>query len=111
MTIVECNRMWSERVELQKNSGQTMIKWCQSNNVNVRQFYRWRRRLIKSEINNSSRSNPFILAKPTQERYETNLIENESSITIRIGKVNIMLQRGFDEDDLSCVVRVVAKVC
>jgi len=112
MTIEERRSMWAERVEEHKTSGQSVANWCRVNDVNIRQFYKWRSRL-SSKGKTPNTNNHFILATPAPERYITDeaSLYNDASISIKIGVAIINVQRGFDEEALTRVVRAVVKAC
>ena len=104
MTVYERKQLWQQRVEGFKASGQNKTTWCKENNIDIKSFYRWNRKLNDLEHGEPNAEHRFILA-------ETKSTVNTSSITIRIGKASINVTRGFDPDTLSDVLRVVCNLC
>ena len=112
MTNKERRGIWAKHFEAHKASKQSIINWCKDNNVNVRQFYKWRRRLLSSTNKTPSATNHFIQAKMKPPIIPVNDLRlNCAAIIIKIGTAVIEVQQGFDEEALASVFRAVAKGC
>ena len=43
-------RNWQELLQTRQDSGQTVVSWCRENNVNIKTYYYWLRKLRQQEI-------------------------------------------------------------
>lgn len=103
MTQKSLDVEWKERIEEQKQSGKSQSAWCRENNINIKTFGYWNRKL-KNQKSNDKRSE--ISWVPVN--IETPKI---SKLNIRIGTAVIEIEKGFDESLLSDVVKVLGEIC
>jgi len=105
MTIAEREDYWAEKLSKYKLSGQTKKAWCAENKIDVKNFYRWGKRLASRGYDEPHERHHFILANGKPEAVKAGEIE------IRIGKATINISRGFDSDTLTHVLRVMSNIC
>jgi hypothetical protein len=92
----ETNRSayWAEMMVKQKESGQSVLAWCMEHKLSVRSFENWRARINKAEDDPGGwMTVPLPATIPTP-----------SSMTLRIGIVEIDLTTGFDGDLLRNII-------
>ena len=104
MTVQERERQWAERYTAYEASGQTKRAWCESNNIKVKSFYRWGRKL--RDRKNSSR---FVLAKEITENEIGH--KKPNNIEITVGRATINVSNGFDTGTLKNVLQIVSGIC
>jgi hypothetical protein len=102
----EREAIWAERLASYKASGQTKKAWCENNNIDIKSFYRWGRRLAeRGYIESSGAGYRFVLAKEKVEH------SNAGKIKINIGKAIISVDNGYDADVLKNVLRIMVEIC
>jgi len=108
MAIKESEQIWTERIEEFKKSGQTKKLWCMNNNVSIKTFYGWFKKLSAKKTPRANTQNQFVLAQPVAEVMGG---KNEAGVSIKINHTEILVHRGFCEETLSGVIRVVSRIC
>jgi len=64
LDLEQRQQQWKKRIQNQKESGLTIQKWCQENQIGVSSFYKWQARLsLKKPSLNPKAS--FVELKPT----------------------------------------------
>jgi len=94
---------WPNIIEQQQNSGESQAEWCRNNNVNVKRFGYWLRKLRKqSDKSKSTEINwiPVSIEEP-----------KNTKLNIKIGPAVIEVEKGFDAELLSEVVKALGAVC
>lgn len=97
MTKEELRKVWASRVTEYKSSDQSVSQWCQKHGVKEQQMWYW----LKKERER---------ATPT-EWVPVALGEEVGSVTLRVAHVNIEVRRGFDQELLLSVIRVLGALC
>lgn len=102
---------WNSLIPEWKSSGLTVSDFCKKHEIRCNAMYAaLKRRCISS--NNSSDSTlkesdqlfiPVAVSEETSHSY--------SSITINIGKANIIIDEGFNKSVLQDVISILSKVC
>ena len=82
----EQKREWEERVHLQKESGQTALRWCRELQVNYNLFLYWRRRFGLAPTRTITRSSFKELPNSS----------DNTGITIAYQQIQIHLAKDFD---------------
>ena len=81
MRISRSQEQWQTIIEDQQTSGLTILDYCQQQQLSTSSFYAIRKKISLSSGNS-------VRAKITQQ---VELIEEQTSITVTVGKVNISL--------------------
>ena len=93
--------VWAERVAAQAASGLSVARFCREQQVAPWQLHYWRRRVAA------------VPARPAPGGFvEVALGAGDgasSGVRLEVGKVAIVLSRGFDEAVLAAVLRAVAE--
>ena len=95
MRIMRSKKQWQAIIEAQQASGLTIIDYCQQHQLSTTSFYAVRKKLGLS-------SGKFVRAKITQQ---VEVIEEQASITIMVGKVNVSLPVATPATYLSQLLR------
>jgi len=125
---------WSLQVATQKQSGQTIRKWCLENGVPVKSFYYHRRRVqeeiletfesinnlpaigtelrnqpVKSEITSSGGGHSAIPEKSIFAAFQIPQ-RSYALVTVRIGEFAVDIQNGADDTTIETVLRTVVRL-
>jgi len=107
MTQAERQKEWENRIAQYRDSGKSVKEWCVANNVKADRLWYW---LRKYKTNKDAP-----LVQPNQwmpvELSEHSPMEQNNSLTIRVGKAQIEVKGGFDPALLSQVVRALVALC
>ena len=96
MTIVEERKAkWAGLIAAQHASGMSIVAWCYQHGVNEGTFYYWRKRLAE-------------MSAGAPQWVAVSAIESADSLTLRVGRVAIEVNSGFDPRLLAAVLAVVA---
>ena len=95
MRISRSQEQWQTIIEDQQTSGLTIIDYCQQQQLSTSSFYAVRKK-------NSFSSGNFVRAKITQQ---VELIEEQTFITVTVGKVNVSLPASTSVTYLSLLLR------
>ncbi len=90
----EKRQEWAERIRIQKESGQTIARWCREHNVIYSAFMYWRERFDPSSILNRSSFK------------EVSDCSEKPGILIEYRGVHIALSKNFDSATLIQCLRV-----
>lgn len=101
----ELRKEWEGRISDFTSSGQSGAAWCAANQINLHQFYYWKKRLM-SENQTGSQS-------PDWVTFEVGNLSRDSSdhIRVRVGEVIIEVSQGFDSDLLLNVIQTLRASC
>lgn len=95
MRISRSLEQWKIIIEDQQTSGLTILDYCQQQQLSTSSFYAVRKKISLSSGN-------FVRAKITQQ---VELIEEQTSITVTVGKANISLPASTPATYLSQLLR------
>jgi putative transposase len=95
MRITRSQEQWQTIIEDQQTSGLTIIDYCQQQQLTISSFYAVRKKL-------SLLSGNFVRAKITQQ---VELIEEQTFITVTVGKANVSLPTSTSVTYLSQLLR------
>jgi len=95
MRISRSQEQWQTIIEDQQSSGLTIIDYCQQQQLSTSSFYAVRKKISLSSSN-------FVRAKITQQ---VELIEEQTFITVTVGKVNVSLPASTSGTYLSLLLR------
>ena len=95
MRISRSQEQWQTIIEVQHISGLTIIDYCQQQQLSTSSFYAVRKKIILSAGN-------LVRAKISQQ---VELIEEQTFITVTVGKVNVSLPTSTSVTYLSLLLR------
>jgi hypothetical protein len=95
MRIFRSQDQWQSIIEDQQTSGLTILDYCQQQQLSTSSFYAVRKKI-------SLTSGNFVRAKITQQ---VELIEEQTFITVSVGKANVSLPTSTSVTYLSLLLR------
>lgn len=99
---------WQKKIELQKKSGKNQAEWCRENKISVKSFGYWSRKLRNQSDENQSSESKSVEINWIPVNIET---PKNPKLNIKIGSAVIEIEKGFDGDLLSEVVKALAAIC
>ena len=112
--------LWTGRINERRLSGLTVAKWCEQNNLGVKTYYYWLRKIKREAFENLSEG----FEKNTLALTGSNLpvfskidfaadppLESGASVTIRLNDISIELQDGATESVIRNALLAIRSVC
>jgi len=83
------SRDWEQKIQKQKQSGLSVSRWCQENQVPYNTFVYWKRR--------------FVRVAPLERQSFVELAENssKSGIQLECDGIRVNIEKGFDSSTLA----------
>ena len=103
MLSLEERAVWEARVADQRSSGLSKRAWCEQHRVTQHQLVYWAKQFWGTE-----KTEGVCAFKPVQIAEQQSV---SSEISIHLNGARIEVQRGFDQQTLSEVLRVVTSSC
>ena len=97
----ELRELWAERIEDFRASGLSQRAWCRKHGLRPNQLWYW---LRKFETETNQPQNGIWIQLDS-------LAPTGSGVVLRIGNVALEVQRGFDPQVLTEVIRSLLNVC
>lgn len=98
MRITRSQEQWQTIIDDQQTSGLTIIDYCQQQQLSTSSFYAIKKKLGLTSAN-------FVRAKISQQ---VELIEQQASITLTVGKANVSFPTTISATYLSQLLRELA---
>lgn len=108
MTLKEKRIEWKARYEAWKQSGLSVVDWCQHQEIKVHQMYYWIRQF---ESNGGSKQTPATTKWLTVQVDEGLPPSGQGSILLHFGSISVEVPPGANMDLLSNVVDVLKNQC
>lgn len=103
MSITQRRQTWAQRIADCEASGQTIIAWCQANEIKLCNYHYWKRRLREQ---GESTPGPLqwlsLDIQPLEERPSL----PTGSLVVEVGQVRIIVATGFDQRVFRDVVNI-----
>lgn len=97
---LELRKVWEKRIADCKSSGQTQVKWCESNDISIHQFRYWMKRI--KDTNDAKKTNnswvPLVI-----EDVKLNVSD---SLLLKVGSVSIEVNPDFNPTLLKKLIKV-----
>lgn len=101
---------WEQKVRDYRQSGLSLLKWCQQTGVNPNTMRKWvgafSSRHQQKESDGELKWLPVIINEDSSSVKST-----PSELLIEIGKAHVVVKQGFDADLLRDIVRVLVAIC
>lgn len=108
MTLKEKRIEWKARYDAWKQSGYSVVDWCQHQKIKVHQMYYWIRQF---EGNSGSKLDPAATQWLTVQVNEGTPPSGCGSILLHFGSISVEVPPGANMDLLSDVVHVLKNQC
>ena len=98
---------WDDRLRAFKASGQNASQWCREHGIPVHQLRYRLRKENDSHTTQVSNGRSHWVALPSTPEPDA----ASSGVSLRMGSVDVKVERGFDPDVLSEVIRSLLEEC
>lgn len=100
-------QLWTQRITDYRNSGMTASNWCEDNEIILSQLRYWLLKFKKENTLLESNGTNWVSVD------FSNSLSNpkERTITVKIGPATIELNKNFDKDVFTDVVKVLNIIC
>ena len=112
--------LWTGRINECRQSGITVVKWCEQNNIGIKNYYYWMRKIKREVFENLSEG----FEQNTLALTDSNLpvfskidlaasqpLESCASVTIRFNDISIELQDGATESVIRNALLAIRNLC
>lgn len=107
---------WTEIIRECRSSGQTISAWCTENNINIKRYYYWLKRVRTAACESlpiiGDQEQPIIPVKMSTSFVASSPAARETSrhITLRVGTAILELQNGASTDLIENTLRALTHV-
>lgn len=88
-------QIWDQRFSEFEASGQTVLAWCEQNQIKPHQFFYWRRRTRDVKVDQPNQPIKWL---SMDYDFKAAAPVSEKTITVQIDSVSILVNKGFDPD-------------
>lgn len=112
--------LWTSRIQECRKSGMTVIAWCEQNNIRIKSYYYWMRKIKREVFESLSSDNqgkvPAIAHSNTPVFSKINLSainesESQGIVTIRLNGIAVDVQDGASEELIHNTLRAIRNLC
>ena len=102
---------WTQIVEECRNSGKTAVKWCAENDINIKTYYYWQRKVLNVVCNELVVANNSIEKAPNfAEVILPGRRTSEVAITISLNNISLQIHNGADESVIAQTLRILKSI-
>ena len=108
------NELWLERIRECRASGMTVINWCASNDINIKSYYYWLRKLKREAFELLPVKQDQVLPAISETSFAEipqHVRKNSSVIRVSLNDIVIEIPDGADSATISDVLCAVRKLC
>ena len=105
---------WRMLIQTCQQSGQTVISWCEENNVNIKSYYYWLRKLRKQELCAKELPIPIPEEKPIvfkQLEVKTPVAGTRAAVIMRLPNATLEISEGASQQTIQAVLLALQSVC
>lgn len=104
-------KKWSQIVEECRNSGQTAVSWCGENNINIKTYYYWQRKVCNAVCNELAITNNIEKPPAFVEVVLPAARSSEIAIMLNLNSVCLQIHNGADESVIAQTLRTLKSIC
>lgn len=108
-------RNWQELIQARQDSGQTVVSWCRENNVNIKTYYYWLRKLRQQKIAKQELPVPLeVPEKPVvfkQLEVHTPVAGTQAAVIIRLPSATVEVAEGTSQATVEAVLLALRCLC
>ncbi len=100
-------KQWRELIQVCQNSGQTVVDWCQQNNINSKTYYYWLRKLRKQELPVPKLPVPVLEEKPVmfkQLEVQSPIPDTQAAVVIHLPNASLEIRNGVNQATVEAVL-------
>ena len=105
---------WRMLIQTCQQSGQPVVSWCEENNVNIKTYYYWLRKLRKQELCTKELPVPIPEEKPAvfkQLEVTSPLPNKQAAVIIRLPQATLEIADGASQQTIQAVLLALQNVC
>lgn len=97
---------WEKIIEEFNNSGKSQAQWCRDNDLKIKAFNFWYRKLNDSSMTENNKPKNQVNWMPVKIKSTIH-----SKLNIKIGNTVIEIENGYDEKLLVSVIKTLEAIC
>lgn len=107
---------WTEIIQKCHSSGQTNVAWCADNNINIKRYYYWLKRIRTAACESlpviGKQAQSIIPVKASLSTLPNNPVGQRvsSHVTLQVGNVTLELHNGASTDLIENTLQALAHV-
>lgn len=106
---------WRELIQVCQSSGQTVVNWCQQNDINTKTYYYWLRKLRKQELPMLEIPVP-IAEQPKPVAFkklevDTPLPDTQAAVIIHLPSASLEIRNGANQATVEAVLLALKCLC
>ncbi len=103
---------WSQVVKECRSSGQTAAKWCSENNINIKTYYYWQKKVCNAVCNELAITNNNVENPPAfAEVILPGIRSSEVAITLNLNNISLQIHNGAEESVIAQTLRILKSIC
>ena len=103
-------KKWTGIVEECRNSGQTAVKWCDENNINIKTYYYWQRKICNAVCKELAVANNVENTPTFAEVMIPGIRSSEVAITLNFNNISLQIHNGADEAVIAQTLRILRSI-
>ena len=105
---------WRTLIQNRQQSGQTVVNWCEQNNINIKTYYYWLRKLRKLELEGTTlpvsvSEEKTVAFKKLEVR--TPVAGTQAAVIIRLPNATVEITEGASQQTIQAVLLALQSVC
>ena len=108
------SELWLERIHECRTSGMTVVNWCATNDINIKSYYYWLRKLKREAFELLPVKQDQALSAISETAFaeiSQQVRKNSSVIRVSLNDIMIEIPDGADSSTISDVLCTVKKLC
>ena len=102
---------WKLIIEECRSSGKTNEKWCAENDINIKTYYYWQRKVLNAVCNELAITNNIEKSPAFTEVILPGTRISEVAITLNLNNISLQIHNGADESVISQTLKVLRNLC
>ena len=105
---------WRTLIQACRQSGQTVVNWCEQNNVNSKTYYYWLRKLRTQELDGKELPVPVPDEKPVAFKkleVQTPVTNTQAAVIIRLPNAIVEITEGTSQQTIQAVLLALQSIC
>lgn len=103
-------KQWANIIQDCKASGMTAVSWCDKNNVSVKSYYYWLRKLRTAAYRQGSLPAPNGIQQIVPLSLER-ISSAQSAITVRVASFSVDIGNGASKEAIRSVLETLKAIC
>lgn len=99
-------KQWTQIVQACQASGMTTVSWCNQNNVKIKSYYYWLRRIRSLAFENGS-----LELQSKEQQIVPVSFRQRAAVTIHINSVSVDIPDGTSKETITAVLSALKIIC